>query len=155
LICVNATDAERQYARFMTNDSATVSSSLTPSVISIVDDDASVRVALNNLLQSRGHVVHTFEAAEEFLASSHLSDTSCVIADVQMAAMSGLDLLATMRVQGHAAPFIIITAFPDESVRARAMKGGAVGFLAKPFAAPNLIACLTAALTPQDGAACP
>ena len=126
-----------------------------PSVIAVVDDDASVRIALNNLLRSRGHVVHTFESAEEFLASSHLIDTSCVIADVQMAAMSGLDLLATMRVQGHAAPFIVITAFPDESVRARAMKAGAIGFLAKPFAAPNLIACLAAALTPQRGAVCP
>jgi FixJ family two-component response regulator len=88
----------------MTNDSATVSSSLTPSVISIVDDDASVRVALNNLLQSRGHVVHTFEAAEEFLASSHLSDTSCVIADVQMAAMSGLDPAALNQVANAICP---------------------------------------------------
>ena len=127
----------------------------TASIIAVVDDDASVRASMNNLLRSLGYLVQTFESAEEFLASCHLTDTSCVIADVQMAAMSGLDLLATMRVQGHAAPFIIITAFPDESVRARAMKGGAVGFLAKPFAAPNLIACLTAALTPQDGAACP
>ena len=151
MICVNATDAERQYACFMTNDSATVSSLLTPSVILIVDDDASVRVALNDLLQSRGHVVHTFESAEEFLASSHLTDTSGVIADVQMAAMSGLDLLVTMRVRGHDAPIIVITAFPDDSARARAMKEGASGFFAKPFASPNLIACIDAALATQRG----
>ena len=117
-----------------------------PSVISVIDDDASVRVATDNLLMSRGYVVHTFASAEEFLASSHLEQTSCVIADVQMAAMSGLDLLASMRARGYQAPFIFITAFPDEGVRARAMKAGAVGFLAKPFAAPHLIECLNTAL---------
>jgi FixJ family two-component response regulator len=117
-----------------------------PSVISVIDDDASVRVATNNLLMSRGYVVHAFASAEEFLASSHLERTNCVIADVQMAAMSGLDLLASMRARGHLAPFIFITAFPDEGVRARAMKAGAIGFLAKPFAAPHLIECLDTAL---------
>jgi FixJ family two-component response regulator len=125
----------------------------TSSIISVVDDDASVRAALSNLLRSRGHVVHTFESAEEFLASSHLTDTSCVIADVQMAAMSGIELLTTMRVQGHAALFIIITAFPSDGIRASALQAGAIGFFAKPFAAPNLIACLDAALTPHSGVA--
>jgi FixJ family two-component response regulator len=133
---------------------AAARSSLTPggailptaSVIAVVDDDASVRAAVNNLLRSCGYIVHTFESAEEFLGSPHLAETTCVIADLQMGAMSGLDLLTTMRVQGHAAPFIIITAFPDESVRARAMKAGAIGFFAKPFAMPKLIACLAAAL---------
>jgi FixJ family two-component response regulator len=118
----------------------------TPSVISVVDDDASVRAATNNLLRSRGYVVHTFASAEEFLHSPHLNDTSCVIADVQMAAMNGLELLANLRAQGFAAPFIFITAFPDEGVRARAMKAGAICFLAKPFAAPSLIKCLDSAL---------
>ena len=115
-------------------------------VISIVDDDASVRVATNNLLRSRGYTVHTFASAEEFLLSSHLGETSCVIADVHMSAMSGLDLPAAMRAKGHNAPFIFITAFPDENLRARAMKAGATCFLAKPFAAPTLIRCLEAAL---------
>ena len=117
-----------------------------PSVISVIDDDASVRAATNNLLMSRGYVVHTFASAEEFLGSVHLDETSCVIADVQMAAMSGLDLLVSMRARGYRAPFIFITAFPDESVRARAMRAGATCFLAKPFAAPNLIKCLDTAL---------
>lgn len=116
------------------------------SVISIIDDDASVRVATNNLLRSRGYVVHTFASAEEFLLSPHFNRTSCVIADVQMAAMSGLELLADMRAKGHDSPFIFITAFPDESLRARAMKAGAVCFLAKPFAVHNLIKCLDVAL---------
>jgi FixJ family two-component response regulator len=116
------------------------------SVISVVDDDASVRVATNNLLRSRGYIVHTFASAEEFLGSPYLDETSCVIADVQMSAMSGLDLLTEMRVKGRASPFIFITAYPDESIRARALKAGAVCFLAKPFAVHRLIECLEAAL---------
>ncbi len=124
-----------------------------PSVISVIDDDASVRVATNNLLMSRGYVVHAFASAEEFLVSNHLEKTDCVIADVQMAAMSGLDLLANLRARGYRAPFIFITAFPEESVRARAMRAGAICFLAKPFAAPSLIKCLDAALR-GDSCAC-
>jgi FixJ family two-component response regulator len=116
------------------------------SVISIIDDDASVRSATNNLLRSHGYAVHTFASAEEFLHSALLNDTSCVIADVQMSVMSGLELLTVMRSQGHRAPFIFITAFPDESARARALKAGAVCFLAKPFAGPALINCLDTAL---------
>jgi FixJ family two-component response regulator len=118
----------------------------TRSVISVVDDDASVRVALNNLLLAGGYVVHTFGSAEEFLGSPQLDDTSCVIADVQMSAMNGLELLAYMRVQGYAVPFILITAFPDESVRACVLKAGALGLLTKPFEPLNLFACLDAAL---------
>jgi FixJ family two-component response regulator len=119
----------------------------TPSVISVVDDDASVRAAINNLLRSRGYIVHTFASAEEFLESPYLNDTSCVISDVQMSTMNGLELLANMRMRGYVVPFIFSTAFPDESIRARALKAGATCFLAKPFAAPNLIACLDAALS--------
>ena len=71
------------------------------SVISVVDDDASVRVATNNLLSSHGYLVHTFESADHFLQSSHLDQTSCVVADVQMPNMSGLELLTHMRTQGR------------------------------------------------------
>ena len=123
-----------------------------PSVISVVDDDASVRGAMNNLLRSRGYVVHTFESAEDFLGSAQLNDTSCVISDVQMATMNGLELLANMRMRGYAAPFIVITAFPDESVRSRALKAGATCFLTKPFAIPTLIACLDATLLQRPSA---
>jgi FixJ family two-component response regulator len=126
----------------------------TPSVISVIDDDASVRAATNNLLRSRGYIVHTFASAEEFLRSPELMDvTSCVIADVQMSVMSGLDLLANMRTLGYYAPFIFITAFPDEGVRARALRAGAIGYLAKPFAAPSLIKCLETALEGHHGRA--
>jgi FixJ family two-component response regulator len=123
----------------------------TVSVISVIDDDVSVRVATNNLLSSHGYQVDTFASAEEFLQSARLNDSSCVIADVQMAAMSGLDLLIHMRAHGHAAPFIFITAFPEESIRVRALKAGAICFLAKPFAGPALISCLKAALNQRHG----
>jgi FixJ family two-component response regulator len=125
----------------------------TPSVISVIDDDASVRAATNNLLRSRGYIVHTFASAEEFLQSPHLNETSCVIADLQMSVMSGLDLLTNMRIRGYDAPFIFITAFPDEGVRARALKAGAICFLAKPFSAPTLIMCLDTALKDYRGGA--
>jgi FixJ family two-component response regulator len=118
----------------------------TPSIISVIDDDASVRAATDNLLRSHGYIVRTFASAQEFLRSPDLTETSCVIADVQMPVMSGLDLLTHMRAEGYRAPFIFITAFPVESVRARALQAGAICFLAKPFAAPALINCLATAL---------
>ncbi|UFW71304.1 response regulator transcription factor [Bradyrhizobium sp. WU425] len=108
--------------------------------ISVVDDDPSIRVALNNLLKSQGHIVHTFASAEEFLESSQLNSTSCVIADVQMPTMSGFELLEQMRAQGHAAPFILITAFADDRTRARALSAGVTGFFAKPFPPLELMA---------------
>jgi FixJ family two-component response regulator len=123
----------------------------TRSVISVIDDDASVRAATNNLLSSHGYIVHTFASAEEFLQSAGLNESVCVIADVQMPAMSGLDLLTHMRGQGYAAPFIFITAFPEENVRARALKAGAICFLAKPFAGPVLINCIETAVNADRG----
>ena len=117
-----------------------------PSVISVLDDDPYVRAAIDNLLASRGYIVHTFASAEEFLGSTDLDGASCVIADVQMSVMSGIDLLTLMRAQGSATPFIFITAFPDETVRARALKAGAICFLGKPFATSELMRCLKLAL---------
>ena len=117
-----------------------------PPVISIVDDDGSVRAATGNLVRSLGYVVHAFASAEEFLGSPHLNDTSCVIADVQMPAMSGLELQAHLLTEGYRVPFIFITAFSVDSARVRALKAGAICFLAKPFAGDALIDCLDAAL---------
>jgi FixJ family two-component response regulator len=121
------------------------------SVISVIDDDASVRAATNNLLSSHGYQVRTFASAEDFLQSTDPDDASCVVADVQMPGMSGLDLLTHVRAQGNGVPFIFITAFPDESVRARALKAGAICFLAKPFAGPVLIDCIASALNRSRG----
>jgi FixJ family two-component response regulator len=125
----------------------------TLSVISVVDDDASVRAATSNLLRSHGYTVQAFSSALQFLRSAHLNETSCVIADVQMPEMNGLELLTTMRAQGYHVPFIFITAFPDQSSRARALKAGAICFLSKPFAGPTLIDCLGTALKTHRGGA--
>jgi FixJ family two-component response regulator len=120
-------------------------------VISIIDDDASVRVATDNLLRSFGYIVHTFVSAEEFLRSAHFNDISCVIADVQMPAMSGVELQARLLTQGRRVPFIFITAFPEETIRARALKAGAICFLTKPFDRLTLIECLDTALERYGG----
>lgn len=115
-------------------------------VISIIDDDGSVRAATSTLVKSLGYSVYAFASAEEFLLSNELNGTSCVIADVQMPKMGGVELQAHLIAQGHCLPFIFITAFPVESVRAAAMKAGATCFLTKPFDADVLINCLEAAL---------
>jgi FixJ family two-component response regulator len=120
-------------------------------VIAVIDDDAAVRAATRNLLIARGYVVHAFASGEDFLRSPELQDISCVIADVHMPGMSGLDLLAHMRGNGIRTPFIFMTAFPDDQVRARALKQGAIGFLAKPFAPPALVSCLDQALKRESG----
>src|ERR1700761_3781403 len=118
----------------------------TLSAISVIDDDESLRTATENLLESHGYTVRTFVSAEAFLQSGQVNGTSCVISDVQMPIMSGPELMAVMRDQGNDMPFIFITAFPDETVRAQALKAGAMCFLAKPFAGPSLINCLAIAL---------
>jgi FixJ family two-component response regulator len=116
-------------------------------VISVVDDDASVRAAIDNLLSSHGYLVRTFASAEDFLLSGQLDESSCVIADVQMPVMSGLDLLTHLRTLGYKTSFIFITAFPGESVRTRALQAGAICLLAKPFSGPELIDYVDAALS--------
>jgi FixJ family two-component response regulator len=91
-------------------------------------------------------MVHSFASAEDFLQSARLHNSSCVVADVQMPGMSGLDLLKIVRSQGNDTPFIFITAFPNESVRARAVKAGADVLLEKPFSSSVLIDCIETAL---------
>jgi FixJ family two-component response regulator len=120
-------------------------------MISVIDDDASVRTATDNLLRSLGYAVRTFVSAEEFLGSARLNDTSCVIADVQMPGMSGVDLQTRLLTQGYRVPFIFMTAFPEETIRARALKAGAICFLTKPFDRLTLIRCLDAALERHGG----
>jgi FixJ family two-component response regulator len=122
-------------------------------VISVVDDDASIRAAADSLLRSRGYSVSTFASAAEFLGSRQLDETSCVITDVRMPDMSGVELQTALRNQGRSTPFIFITAFPEESARLRALHDGAVCFLSKPFDAPALIRCVEAALAATNGCA--
>lgn len=115
-------------------------------VISIIDDDASVRAALGSLVRSLGFTARTFESAESFLGSSNFAETSCIITDVQMPGMSGLDLQDNLRAAGSAIPTVFITAFPEEHLRARAEAGGAIGFLAKPFDGQALTSLLVNAV---------
>jgi len=118
--------------------------------ISIVDDDASVRVATNRLVRSLGYVAHTFASANDFLQSPQVNDTACVIADVQMPGMSGVELQSILIAQGHSVPMIFITAFPEENIRSRVLKAGAICFLSKPFDGTILIECIDVALKRHD-----
>jgi FixJ family two-component response regulator len=118
-----------------------------PRLIAVVDDDASIRSATDRFLRSRGYAVQTFASAEDFLRSDRLSETSCVITDVRMPVMGGIELQATVRAQGRDLPFIFVTAFPEAAVRTQALNGGATCFLSKPFDAPTLIKYLETALS--------
>ena len=115
-------------------------------VISIVDDDESVLESTKELVRSLGYIAATFSSAEEFLKSNRLDDTSCVIADVQMPGLSGLELQSRLTDAGCHVPIIFVTAFPNDRTRTRAMKAGAFGFLSKPFSDESLIGCLDRAL---------
>lgn len=111
-------------------------------VISVIDDDASVRAAIGNLLRSLEYDVNVFSSAEAFLQSQHLNDTWCVIADVRMPAMSGIELQSHLRAKGSRLPFVFITALLEEDTRTRALSDGALCFLTKPFDEKDLIDCL-------------
>ena len=115
-------------------------------IVSIVDDDESVRVATTKLVRMHGFVAHGYASAEEFLRSPHARDTSCLITDMRMPGMSGVDLQSHLIAQGRRLPIIFITAFPEESTQARALEAGAVCFLTKPFDGQTLIDCLSEAL---------
>jgi tungstate transport system substrate-binding protein len=117
-----------------------------PPLISIVDDDPLARDGIRELVESLGYKTITFGAAEDFLQSSLLADTACLITDLQMPGLSGLELQEALRLQGYHTPVILITAFPNEKHRTRALDNGAVGFLSKPFEEVSLIKCLTAAI---------
>ncbi len=112
-----------------------------------------MRATTDSLVRSLGYIVHTFASAEEFLRSNRLDDLSCVIADVQMPGMSGVELHAHLLTQGYRVPFIFFTAFPDERIRAQALRAGAICYLPKPFDGDSLIQGLEAALKKHDGGA--
>jgi FixJ family two-component response regulator len=115
-------------------------------VISIIDDDPSVRKATDGLVRSLGYRSLTFASAEDFLESDHISDTSCVITDVQMPGLSGVELQTVLIARGARLPMIFITAFPEDRIRRCVLEAGAVGFLSKPFEEAVLIEHLETAL---------
>ena len=115
-------------------------------LVAIVDDDKCARKALGGLVRSLGHNASTFGSAEEFLRSEKLHDARCLITDVQMPGLKGTDLQDHLIAEGHRIPIIFITAHPDENIRARAIKAGAVGFLVKPIDPQHLTGCIEKAL---------
>ena len=115
-------------------------------VISIVDDDASVREATNGLVRSLGYHAATFGSAEDFLESEHIDDTSCLITDVQMPGLCGVELQSVLIARGTRLPMIFITAFPEDRIRRCVLEAGAFGFLSKPFEEAVLIEHLETAL---------
>ena len=120
-------------------------------MISIIDDDAFVRVATDGLVRSLGYRTTTFASAEDYLQSDRINDISCVITDVQMPGLSGVELQSVLLARGAPTPMIFITAFPEEKVRRRVLEAGAIGFLSKPFDDEHLIEHLQTALRSHNG----
>lgn len=119
-------------------------------LISIIDDDAFAREGIDNLVTSMGYRTITFASAEEFLESVAVEETACVIADLHMPGLSGLDLQERLAGQGYRMSFILITGLPEDRYRARALASGAAGFLTKPFDNESLRRCLTTAVGSID-----
>ena len=116
-------------------------------LISIIDDDESMREAIKGLMRSLGYRVEAVASAQEFLSSRHVRRTSCLIADMQMPGMTGLDLYQRLSTSGKPVPTILITAYPDDGVRKRALAAGVIGYLSKPFDENDLLTCIRSALT--------
>jgi FixJ family two-component response regulator len=115
-------------------------------VISIVDDDSWARSGLESLVQSLGYTTRTFESAEQFIQSNSIDETACVITDLHMPGLDGLELQSRLRREGHDTPVIFVTAYPSEQYCSRALENGAVGFLIKPLDEASLVACLARAV---------
>jgi len=121
-------------------------------IVSVVDDDESTRRSTALLIESLGFHAEGFESADSLLKSSQLQETSCLIIDVRMPGMNGLQLQSHLAAAGYKIPIIFITAYDDKESRRRAMQAGAVAFLAKPFTADLLLKTVHSALPVQSGA---
>jgi FixJ family two-component response regulator len=119
-------------------------------LISIVDDDEPFREAMTSLMKSLGFEVAAFSSAEAFLASPRLEGTSCLIADVHMPSMTGIDLHQRLVANGRTIPVILITAYPDDNVRARALAAGVICYLSKTFDDDALLGFVRSALVQSD-----
>jgi len=117
-------------------------------LISIVDDDQLFRESMGKLVKLLGYTVEEFPSAGDFLASRLLSETACLVSDVHMPGMSGVELHGRLIELGYAIPTILVTAYPDEGVRDQALKDGVVCYLSKPVDDGELERCLRSALKP-------
>jgi FixJ family two-component response regulator len=133
----------------MRNEQEGVVSTESNALVCIVDDDESVREALEGLMESVGFRVQAFQSAMDFLASTDLGETACVIVDIHMPRISGIELHRRLTELGHDIPTILVTAYPNEAVRDRALADGVVCYLTKPFDDNSLIGCVRSAL--QNG----
>ncbi len=124
-----------------------------PTLISIVEDDQLFRESLRELVTLLGYTVEAFPSAADFLASAAVGETDCLVADVQMPGMTGVRLHKHLIESGHAIPTILVTAYPNEAVRSRALKDGVVCYLPKPVDDDHLERCLRSALG-SGGSAC-
>jgi FixJ family two-component response regulator len=115
-------------------------------LIAIVDDDGLARDGIRELVASLGYETVTFSSAQDFIASDVITKTTCLITDLQMPGLNGLELQEAIRSRGYCTPVILVTAYPNEQHRRRALDNGAVGFLGKPFDEASLIRCITAAI---------
>jgi FixJ family two-component response regulator len=116
------------------------------SLVSIIDDNSFFLDSMQRLMDALGYTVETFSSASDFLNSPHLVDTACLIADVQMPAMSGIELYRHLLHEGYPIRIILVTAYPNDVDRARAMNDGIVCYLRKPIDQEHLLRCLRAAL---------
>jgi FixJ family two-component response regulator len=123
-----------------------------PPLIAIVDDDASMRDTTKDFLESAGFEVAAFASAESLLESDELPRICCLVTDLRMPGMSGLELREQLRAARRDIPTILITAYADEHVRGQAARARVICCLAKPFAAEDLLACLQTALNARQGA---
>jgi FixJ family two-component response regulator len=120
-------------------------------LVAIVDDDELFREATGNLLQAAGFSTATFGNAETFLKSTRRRSAACMIADMRMPGMTGLDLYQQLVASGERIPTVLITAYPEDSVRARANEAGITCFLSKPFVPEELLECVREALGGSSG----
>jgi FixJ family two-component response regulator len=115
-------------------------------LIAIVEDDEFFRQSMRRLMRSLGYTTEAFASAADFLASRRLDETACLIADIQMPGMTGIELYARLIEAGHEIPTILVTAYPDEAIRARALKDGIACYLPKPFDDNDLMDCVRKAI---------
>ena len=120
------------------------------SLVSVVEDDQFFRESMRRLMRSLGHRVEAFASAADFLASDRLDETACLIADVNMPMMTGVELYRHLIDSGYAIPTILVTAYADDDVGSRALKDGVVGYLRKPVDEKDLKECLLAALKRRE-----
>lgn len=123
---------------------------MTESLISVIDDDESIRRTTTLLIESFGFRAVAFESAETFLSSGHSHDSSCLIIDVQMPGMNGLQLQSQLAASGCKIPIIFITAYDSPDSRQRAMRAGAAAFLGKPFGDEQLLQIIRSTLRFRD-----